>query len=69
MAGYKKKTLKNIQSDIVSDYTTRIKKETGVEAPLLPKAVVRSLAWAVAGVASMYQNYLAWVYLQILPHI
>lgn len=67
MAGYKKKTLKNIQSDIVSDYTTRIKKETGVEAPLLPKAVVRSLAWAVAGVASMYQNYLAWVYLQILP--
>ena len=27
MAGYKKKTLKEIQSDIVSDYTTRIKKE------------------------------------------
>lgn len=67
MAGYKKKTLKEIQSDIVSDYTTRIKKETGVDAPLLPKAVVRSMAWAVAGIASMYQNYLAWVYLQILP--
>lgn len=67
MAGYKKKTLKKIQSDIISDYTTRIKKETGIDAPLLPKAVVRSIAWAVAGVASMFQNYLAWLYLQILP--
>lgn len=67
MAGYKKKTLKEIQSDIISDYTTRIKKETGVDAPLLPKAVVRSIAWSVAGVASMQQNFLAWTYLQIHP--
>lgn len=67
MAGYKKKTLKEIQSDIISDYTTRIKKETGVDAPLLPKAVVRSIAWSVAGVASLQQNFLAWTYLQIHP--
>ncbi|CDE59218.1 putative bacteriophage tail protein GP47 Mu-like protein [Fusobacterium sp. CAG:439] len=67
MAGYKKKTLKEIQAGIISDYTTRIKRETGIDAPLLPKAVVRSLAWSVAGVASMQQNYLAWVYLQIHP--
>lgn len=67
MVGYKKKTLKEIQVGIISDYTTRIKRETGIDTPLLPKAVVRSLAWAVAGVASMQQNYLAWVYLQIHP--
>lgn len=67
MAGYKKKTLKEIQSDIISDYTTRIKKETGVDAPLLPKAVVRSIAWSIAGVASLQQNFLAWTYLQIHP--
>lgn len=67
MAGYKKKTLKEIQAGIISDYTTRIKKETGIDTPLLPKAVVRSIAWSVAGVAVMQQNYLAWVYLQIHP--
>lgn len=67
MAGYKKKTLKEIQSDIISDYTTRIRKETRVDAPLLPKAVVRSIAWSVAGIASLQQNFLAWIYLQIHP--
>ena len=40
MAGYKKKTLKEIQAGIISDYTTRIKRETGIDTPLLPKAVV-----------------------------
>lgn len=67
MAGYKKKTLKEIQSDFINEYTTRIKKETGADIPLLNKAVVRSFAWGVASIAVMYQNYLAWVYLQILP--
>lgn len=67
MAGYKKKTLKEIQSDFINEYTTRIKKETGTDIPLLEKSVVRSFGWGVASVAVMYQNYLAWVYLQILP--
>ena len=67
MAGYKKKTLKEIQSDFINEYTTRIKKETGSDIPLLEKSVVRSFGWGVASVAVMYQNYLAWVYLQILP--
>lgn len=67
MAGYKKKALKEIQSDFINEYTTRIKKETGADIPLLEKSVVRSFGWGVASVAVMYQNYLAWVYLQILP--
>ena len=67
MAGYKKKALKEIQSDFINEYTIRIKKETGADIPLLEKSVVRSFGWGVASVAVMYQNYLAWVYLQILP--
>lgn len=67
MAGFKKKTLKDIQSDIICEYTTRLRKYKNEDSPLLPIAIVRSLAWAVAGVVVLMWNYLAWVYLQILP--
>lgn len=67
MAGFKKKTLKDIQSDFICEYTTRLRKYKKEDSPLLPIAVVRSLAWAVAGIVVLMWNYLAWVYLQILP--
>lgn len=67
MAGFKKKTLKEIYSDIINEYTTRIRKCKNADSPLMQFAVVRSLAWAVAGIAALMWNYLGWVYLQILP--
>lgn len=67
MAGFKKQTLKEIYQDIINEYTTRLRKYKNIDSPLLPIAVVRSFAWAVAGVAVLMGNYLAWVYLQILP--
>ncbi len=67
MAGFKKKTIKEIQADIINEYSVRLRKETNKDTPLLPIAVMRSLAWAVAGIAYLMGDYLTWVYMQILP--
>lgn len=67
MAGFKKKTLKEIQADIINEYTTRLRKLRNNDTPLLSVAVLRSLAWAVAGIAYLMGDYLTWVYMQILP--
>lgn len=61
MAGFTKKTLKEIKNSIVNDFETRINAKT----PVLLKSVIDSLAWSVAGVAAPFYNQLNWLYLQL----
>ena len=49
MANFETKTIKQIYDEIIAKYTT-LRNKYGDESPLLEKAVVRSLAYAYAGV-------------------
>lgn len=61
MAGFKQKTIKEIQENIISSFRAKVR---GV-VPLLFKSVIKSIAYAVAGVASSMWKFLAWLYLQL----
>ena len=63
MQAYNKKTLKEIKNGFVSDFYTRLKKET----PLLQKSVINSMGYAIAGIAKPMWNTLEWLYLQLFP--
>lgn len=56
-------TVAQIRDQIISDIEGRI----GTTIPILPKAFVRVLAVACAGVLSLLYRYAAWVYRQIFP--
>jgi len=61
MAGFRQKTIKEIQKNIISSFRAKV----GGIVPLLFKSVIKSLAYAVAGVASLMWAHLGWLYLQL----
>jgi len=61
MATFTKPTIQETYNSIINDYQTR----TSKTAPLLEKAVIKCLAWAIAGITNMLWNYSLWQYLQI----
>lgn len=61
MANYTKPTIKDTYNTIIADYETR----NAQTAPLLEIAVVKSLAWAFAGIVSLLWNFSLYQYMQI----
>lgn len=61
MAGFKQKTIKEIQENIVSSFRAKV----GGTLPLLFKSVIKSIAYAGAGVVSSMWKFLNWMYLQL----
>lgn len=61
MAGFKQKTIKEIQGNIISSFRAKV----GNIVPLLFKSVIKSISYAVAGVASLMWKFLGWLYLQL----
>lgn len=66
MANFETKTIKQIYDEIIAKYTT-LRNKYGDESPLLEKAVVRSLAYAYAGVAGTLWQLATWIYKQCFP--
>ncbi len=56
-------TVAQIRQQIIADIEARI----GTTIPLLPKAFIRVLATALAGIAALLYRVAAWVYRQIFP--
>lgn len=56
MANFEKKTIEDIHDNFIARYTT-IRNKYGDDTPLLEKAVIESIAWALAGVI-----YTTWLY-------
>lgn len=54
-------TVQELYSTIIADYSSR----TGQAVPLFKRAVVKSFAYALAGVISLLWNFATWQYLQI----
>ena len=61
MAGFKQKSIKEIQANIISSFRAKVHSVTS----LLFKSVIKSLSYGVAGVASLMWNQLNWLYLQL----
>ena len=66
MAEFETKTIKQIYDGFISSYTV-LRSKYGDNAPLLEKAVVKSLGYAMAGVAGSIWKLLTWVYKQCFP--
>jgi len=66
MANFEIKTIKQIYDGIIAKYTT-LRNKYGDTAPLLEKAAVRSLAYAIAGVAGTLWQLATWIYKQCFP--
>ena len=66
MANFETKTIKQIYDGIIAKYTT-LRNKYGDSAPLLEKAAVRSLAYAIAGVAGTLWQLATWIYKQCFP--
>lgn len=66
MANFETKTIKQIYDGIITKYTT-LRNKYGDEAPLLEKAVIRSLAYSYAGVAGTLWQLATWIYKQCFP--
>lgn len=54
-------TVQELYNTIIADYSSR----TGQTVPLFKRAVVKSFAYALAGVISLLWNFATWQYLQI----
>lgn len=66
MANFEVKTVREIYNQIISKYTA-LRNKYKDTTPLLEKAVIKSLAWAFAGVASSMWRLAVWVYKQCFP--
>lgn len=63
MANYTVKTIKEIYDDFMAKYTT-FRNKYGDSTPLLEKACVKSIGYAIAAVASLIWRMAAWIYKQ-----
>ena len=66
MANFTIKSIKEIYNDLYASYTT-LRNQYGDNTPLLEKAVVKSVFYAIAGVAGVIWRLAVWIYKQCFP--
>lgn len=66
MANFTIKTIKEIYDDFMARYNT-LRSQQGDNTPLLEKAVIKSVGYAIAGVAGVLWRLCVWLYKQCFP--
>lgn len=66
MANFKTKTIKEIFDSFMSQYTV-LRSKYGDTTPLLQKSFIKTIGYAIAGVAATLWQLAVWIYKQIFP--
>ena len=66
MANFKTKTIKEIFDSFMSKYTT-LRAKYGDTSPLLEKSFVKTIGYAIAGIAATLWQLAVWIYKQCFP--
>lgn len=66
MANFKTKTIKEIFDSFIAKYTV-LRSKYGDDSPLLEKSFIKTLGYAIAGVAAQLWQLSVWIYKQIFP--
>lgn len=66
MANFKKKTIKEIHDSFMAQYTV-LRVKYGDKHPLLQKSFIKTLGYAIAGIAATLWQLAVWIYKQCFP--